>query len=560
MTDEHDERPDEAVDDGPGPDDESWKEQLLLTSTGGERKCAANVVTILTNDPRWAGVLAFDAFANEVVTRGRPPWGDDDAPAENVAGPWTDEDTIRTGVWLSREYDLDVGQDMALSAVSVVARRRVVHPVRDYLRGLTWDGEARIDRWLVDCCGADDTPYVRAVAAKFLIGAVARVERPGCKVDSLPILEGEQGIGKSTALRTLAGDAWFLDSMENLGSKDSRQQMHRKWIVELAELDALSRAEVSKTKAFVSCQTDNYRPSYGRGARDYPRQLVFAGSVNPDGAGYLKDASGARRFWPVVVRTVDAARITRERDQLWAEALARFDAGEAWYFDDAKLRTAHALEAERVYQRDPWEEQVFGWLYDVSSPKRRTDGVTTGEVLHGALRIEAGKMTRADETRVGTVMRRLKWSVRQLRQDGERVRLYRPASHDQIRAVTTDGDATTALSRPNAQPPAVEDVTASGPQNPGRSSPLSLLSQPDLSLEGRERNKHRPHVQSASPEIPDLGVTGRDVVTAPRRTRSEARALRHPAPLDSPPAGPANGSNAAARGAGGERPGRSGAR
>lgn len=456
-------------DDGGDDDPRGPVEEALLYSASGPRRCPANVVTILQRDARWRGVLAYNEFSGDIVTRTAPPWHEDDAPRSASVGPWVEEDTTRLCNWIAREYDFDVGVDTALAAVCIVSKRNPYHPIRRYLRGLKWDGVERIDGWLVDFCGAADSDYVRAVGSRFLVGAVARVMRPGCKCDSLPILEGDQGAGKSTVWKILAGgDEFFLDSLDvNIGSKDSRDQIRRKWIVELAELDALSRTDVASIKAFLSATTDNYRPSYGRVARDFPRQCVFAGTVNDDGGGYLKDQTGNRRFWPVAVKTIDLERLRATRGMLWAEAVARYDAGAVWYLDDEELRRQHAAEAEARRARDPWEEVIGAWLDEFDRPQRRTQGVTVGEVLKEALDLAPTKMTRADEMRASAVLKRLRWSAAKREdRDGSRVRIYLP---DRARSVPSPDRPPSPADQPRE--PAGGEASGADRRQVGRDRP-----------------------------------------------------------------------------------------
>jgi putative DNA primase/helicase len=210
-------------------------------------------------------------------------------------------------------------------AVAAVADDNRFHPIREYLDGLAWDGTPRLATWLSTHLGAVVEPgcdkpearpaYIREVGRKWPIGAVARVYRPGCKVDAAPIFEGGQGIGKSQALAALVPcPEWFCDEISDLGTKDSAQDLRGKWIIELAELSAMRRGDIERTKAFMSRSTDHYRPSYGRRSQDFPRQCAFAGTTNAD--GYLGDETGNRRFWPVKVGAIDLDAIRRDREQL----------------------------------------------------------------------------------------------------------------------------------------------------------------------------------------------------------------------------------------------------
>ncbi len=387
---------------------------------GKVKKSLDNLVTILTHDPRWKGKLSFDEFSEQVLVKD-PPWHEDVAPA-SPSPEWTDEDDIRLVAWLNRLWGLDAGRLDTEAAVRVVARRHSTHPVRAYLRSLTWDGTPRLDRLFVDYFGGPDDPYTRGVGSRWAISAVARVEKPGCQADCSPVLEGSQGIGKSSGLRALIGDEWFFDSSIVIGDKDSYQALRGKWLCELAELDSYRRSDMQRVKAFLSAQSDHYRPSFGRRARTFLRQCVFAGTTNE--REYVADSTGARRLWPVRCRRVDVPKIRRDRDQLWAEAFARYQKGEAWYVDTPEFADLCAVEQEDRYQADPWETAIASWLAHPNTPT--LNGVTTYDVLTGALAIDTGKVTRSDEMRAATCLRRVGWDrvVRPRTGSTDRARRY----------------------------------------------------------------------------------------------------------------------------------------
>jgi putative DNA primase/helicase len=411
----------------------AWRNKLLETSRGELVSCPSNVIDFLVNHPDWRGVLQYDEFVGDITTAKPPPWSEHLAPAKSKSGDWVEKDMIRTGAWLAKNNykRLIAATNVVVEGVRVAADRHVVHPVRDWLNIIKWDRKPRADTFFVRLAHAEDTPYVRAVSSKFLIGAVARIFEPGCQLDTMPILEGDQGIGKTSFLKILAGE-WFLSTNVEPGTKDSYQVLKRKWIVEFGELDALGRSEISRIKQYISQPVDTYRPSYGSASADFPRQVVFAGTINPDGGGYLKDNTGARRFQPLGCGGEHGkmkfllTQLARERDQLWAEAVHRFKAGEAWHLTDPKLIRAAAEVAESRRQTDPWETPVSLWLEKLSSSDR-FKGVTTYDVLTKALRLEQGKLNRGDEMRISSVLRLVGWGDRRrARRDGQ-VWVFRPA-------------------------------------------------------------------------------------------------------------------------------------
>jgi len=279
-------------------------------------------------------------------------------------------------------HGVQAGTDNLDASVRLAADATVIHPVRDYLARLRWDGQPRIDTWLTAYLGVEDTEYARRVGAWWLISGVARITEPGCKVDHALILEGPQGIGKSSALRALCADSeWFNDSdiLGLLGSKDAYLNLQGKLIIEFAELSGLNKKDAAQVKAFVTGRVDTFRPPFGRRSEDVQRQCIFAGTVNPNGLGYLRDETGGRRFWPVACTTVDHAALVRDRDQLWAEAAARYKRGARWWPQGADEHALCASEqAERALQ-DPWQEDVETYLLQ----RRRAgdDFVTTADVL-----------------------------------------------------------------------------------------------------------------------------------------------------------------------------------
>jgi putative DNA primase/helicase len=324
---------------------------------------------------------------------------------------------------------LDVGQDVCLSSVKIAAHRNRVHPVRDWLDGLRWDGQMRSSTWLVDVMGCEDTPYVRAVGQAWLVSAVARIYNPGCKVDTVLVLEGKPGIFKSSVLRALVGE-WFLEmSITDVANKDAMQTLRRKWIAEFPEIDGLSRAEQAHVKAYFSRQVDTYRASYGKGTRDYPRQTVFAATTNKE--QYLVDETGGsgRRMWPVRCVRGDLGLAGSLREQLWAEARVRFEGGQEWHLRDPELRDLERSEQDARFRSDPWEQTIATWLAKPSDLGDKTSrGVSTADVMYGALGMDVAKRDHAAASRVGAILRRIGWMPSKYPEliDGARVRLYRP--------------------------------------------------------------------------------------------------------------------------------------
>ena len=387
-----------------------WRKDLLFNKEQELRPVLANAITALRGAPEWDGVLWHDAFATRTVARRPPPWMG--RPKQWSDTPWSDRDDALVANWLQHQ-GIMVPKSIAAEAVEVVARDRDFHPVREYLNRLTWDGTSRLDTWLMRYLGAEDTPYHRAVGRRWLVSAAARIYAPGCKADCALILEGPQGIRKSSALMELASP-WFTDRLSDLSSKDAAMETRGVWIIEIAELDTMGRAAVSTIKAYMSRTQDRFRPPYGKRLVDLPRECVFAGSVNPEG-GYLRDPTGGRRFWPAVCGAIDLPALKRDRDQLWAEACDRFRRGEPWWLETQELDSLAAEAQAERYKGDAWDEPIQAYLeneieweqhglngrnaYRRPRPAPLHD-VSVPEILERALGIEKARWTQPDQNRV----------------------------------------------------------------------------------------------------------------------------------------------------------------
>ena len=415
----------------------AWANRLRLDLSGTPERNEANVIIALSSDPAFAGTIAFDEFRQEVVVLRSAPW--DDAEAE-YPRPWEDSDDIRLAEWLQHR-EVNVAPLVVGRSVGAVARETRIHPVRGYLGTLKWDGTPRLETWTSRYLGAEPTDLTHAMGSLWLISAVARICRPGVKADHMLILEGEQGARKSTALKILAGEDWFTDELPDLGSKDAAIHMQGVWIVEIAELDAIGRAEVSRIKAFLTRTTDRFRPPYGRHTVEIKRQCVFAGTVNPD--TYLRDETGNRRFWPVRCGDINIEALRQDRDQLWAEAVARFKDGAIWWLEDKDLLKAARDEQDKRYQSDAWDGLIEHWLtheirmvgdrFSSFDPPRRESmprheplrDVSVGEILEEAIGIEPARWTRIDQMRVSGYLKKCGWERHQRREGGAREWRYR---------------------------------------------------------------------------------------------------------------------------------------
>jgi len=318
-----------------------------------------NLKTILENHEDWKGKIRHSDFSLQIEKHGK-------LPIFGTNGAIEDNDLTEIQCWFDERYGLKPKQEETHKTVISVAKRSSFHPVRDYLSSLKWDGVQRVKGtadglrlgWLSRYAGAQSTPATKIFEKCFLVGAVARIMEPGCKVDTVLILVGKQGIGKSTSLKVLFSPTWFTDASFDLGSKDGFMIMRGKWCVELAELDKMKRAEESKAKTFFGQQIDEYRPPYGVYTIQSPRQCVFAGTVNEN--VFLKDPTGGRRYMPVAVDKVNTRELECDRDQIWAEAVQMYKAGEPWHFDPNEPCVKAAQESR--FDSDAWEDMVLDYL------------------------------------------------------------------------------------------------------------------------------------------------------------------------------------------------------
>jgi predicted P-loop ATPase len=340
-----------------------------------------NHALILQNHRALSGVFARDLRRGQTVITRQAPF--DLRTTQKYPVPISDTDITALGIWMVNEVELGwtrTPSRASLSdAIDLVASLNAFDPIKQYLEKLRWDGVPRLDGAAARYFGASDTEYARTVFVKWMISAVARTFTPGCQADHVMVLEGPQGIRKSSALRTLSGEQYFSDCLPDITSKEASEHLRGLWIVELGEVAQLLRTPSATMKAFITRRNDRYRKPYGHSTEDQPRRVVFAGTSND--SDYLSDASGNRRYWPLACGDVDLAALSADTDQLWAEACVRYLAGEPWHIiDEALLREARSQQDARRPQH-PWEGLVVGYL----------DGkafVTLAEVLTGPLGLE----------------------------------------------------------------------------------------------------------------------------------------------------------------------------
>lgn len=386
-----------------------WTDYFQRTNNGNVIPNISNTKLVLEHAPEFEGVIQYCNFSYRIIKVKKPPF------KVSKTGEWVDSDNERMRIYLSEKYGFTPKSSDVMGAVLVHAEEHAFHPVQDYLNSLEWDNKSRLKGWLSHYLGVAETEYTRLVGGLFMISAIARVMQAPVKVDSVLILEGLQGLGKSTMLQELFSK-WFTDTPMSLGDKDSFQQMQGMWCIELAELDSFNKAENTRAKQFFGSRTDRYRPSYGRLVQEFPRQCVFVGTTNQD--RYLKDSTGNRRYWPVTCNEIRLDLLKEDRDQLWAEALSWYNAGMQWW---PTSEHEHLFEGQQEarFDSDVWEGVIYEWLRRNQKPDYSCE-----EIMQEALDMDPGAMKPPEQKRVGLIMHRFGFIKKKKRVGSKRPAFY----------------------------------------------------------------------------------------------------------------------------------------
>lgn len=371
---------------------QSWESRLVMKH-GDLAICTANVADILLNRKEWKGVLGYDDFEKKTVKLKPPPF------YGGEVGDWDESDDTWTSMWMARTYGFTPSSQIVAESVEAIAKKVFkFNPVQDYLNSHTWDGVSRLDLWLTQYLGVEESEYSMLVGRYFFIALIDRAMNPGGQFKYCLILEGLQDAGKSKALRIIGGH-WYGDTDIDLHNKDSMVGIQGKWLYEFPEMDSVSRAEASKTKSFLSRQIDEFRPHYGRRIVKFKRQTVFSGSVNE--FEYLKDPSGAVRFWPVLCGEIDHDGLTAVRDQLFAEAFVRWKAKERFFPTKEQQKDLFNEQQIERQQQESFVDVIHDWVYARRAP------FTIADVILDCMKLDASKMTKDVQTRVGQSLRKL---------------------------------------------------------------------------------------------------------------------------------------------------------
>lgn len=385
---------------------------------------ARNLRLILTKGPM-DGVLAYNEASLQPVMRKEPAWFDTvniEADRERFEGKtevsWSDDDMHRMCEWLFGKYQFR-NKDVIQTSFMTVCLERSYNPLKDYIRSLEWDGTPRAETLFIDWLAAEDSPYIRQVTRKSLLGAIWRVFKPGTKYDYMPVLVGPQGNGKSSLLKKLAiTDDWFNDNVKELKGKEAQEQLQAGWIFEMGELDIMGKSSIEELKHFITQTTDKFRQAYGKLVKTYHRKAVFFGTTNK--SDFLIDKTGNRRFLPITTGEMPEGqahwdKLTGDAEkeyfgQLWAEVYQWYLSGEGVFLDQKTTKLAQQMQKAHTYV-DDFEERLIEWLdepeeadeFEIGEPMLRTK-VTSRQIYKEVLNGQETTVPRKIGNRIRMIM------------------------------------------------------------------------------------------------------------------------------------------------------------
>lgn len=383
----------------------NWFKDCQKSDSGKAIPNLANAYLGVSEDYRIKDIIAYDDMERKTLLIHTPPDSrlyDFDKKSREYPTPLTENDVNIIQKYLQNCGLSRVGREATSQAIEMRARENSFHPVQIYLNNLEWDGEQRLKGWLNAYLGVDHTPYSSQIGVMFLIAMVARILKPGCKADYMLILEGPQGILKSTVCKTLAG-RWYSDNLPDLSKSDMvRLSMHLrgKWLIEIAEMSSFNAAESHTLKEFITQTEERFTPKFGRSEVQEPRQCLFIGTTNQ--SAYLKDETGARRFWPVVCNTIDLEALARDRDQLFAEAVHLYNSGTPWWPDRAFEQEHIKPQQSARYESDIWERAIQHHLLGRYE-------TTAFEIASSVLNIQIGMIQTGVNKRICSILKSLGW-------------------------------------------------------------------------------------------------------------------------------------------------------
>jgi predicted P-loop ATPase len=383
-----------------------WAKYLFTDDKGQILSNIANALEALRNAPELKGLVAYDQMMRQLMfTRGIAKSLIKESAHRR---PVEDAEVTAVQEWLQRNHLKRITKETVQQALELVGRENAFHPVKEYLNGLVWDGQPRLSRWMMTYLGCfeGETEYITNIGRWFILSIIARTFNPGCKCDYMVILEGEQGLKKSTAC-SIIGGKWFADNLPEIrGGDDVRvsQHLRGKLLIEIGELSSMRGAAAEALKTFLTRRDERYIAKYGRNEVHEPRQCVFIGTTNQH--AYLHDETGARRFWPVKVGAViDLDGLKRDRDQLFAEAMDAYRKDEP-YWPTAEFEKKFIKQEQAArYVRDVWEDVISDYL-----GKHGIVEITVEDLAKRALSIELRQLYPPEVRRVTNALKRLGWA------------------------------------------------------------------------------------------------------------------------------------------------------
>lgn len=366
---------------------------------------------ILGKENELFGLFKYNMLSYKAEFVKDPPWAKGMADAN-----FDDNSAVQMATYIGGKYRGDYSIDNIIKGVEAYAQKNhSYHPIQDYLTYIEWDGVERLDTWLIDYAGVNDDEYARLVGRKFMISAVARAMKPGCKVDTMLVLEGAQGLYKSSLIEALGGDWYRSPGVRNLASKEAVLGCLGAWICEMDEMESVKQSSIGTIKKFITTRKDTVRFVYDRTYTDIDRGFVFVGTINPSGNNqYVHDVTGARRFWPVrCLSKVKMAEFKDVRDQLFAEALVAYNNKEHWWLTEHEEKIATAEQEKRISDH-AWEEPIREYLYYGHGKMFPT--ITPGEIYADILEGRGRLSSATDANHIARIMvDGLGWQVRKSR-------------------------------------------------------------------------------------------------------------------------------------------------
>lgn len=378
------------------------KEGFFMSGSLYQSK-TTNIVKHLAEDTQTKGMFRLNEWLQRIEYTRSPHWDKNIKEGKAI----DDNDPLYIKAWLADKYYYEPSVSLIQESLFLVASRQRIHPVKEYLESLKWDGVSRLDSWLAEACNVENNSYNSQVGRKMICAMLKRVYEPGCQFDNLIVLEGKEGIYKTTMLRILGGQ-WYAPFSIKAESKDAVDVMQGKWLLEMEELATLRGSEIEYVDAFLSRNVDRVRLSYRRNAQDFPRQCILVGTMNPIGDNqYLKKQSENRRFWPIECHgTIKINWIKENRDQLFAEGMRLYKKEQLFLDNEEAIKISlNKLEERKSY--DVWIDIINDWLMGKNV-------ASLEEILTKCLGITKEKISHSNIIRVGICMRQLHWLPKQL--------------------------------------------------------------------------------------------------------------------------------------------------